>query len=58
MKKYIVDLSKKDYKELITCKKCKYYRFGYNGWDICAYFDKPMNDDDYCSKGKKKRSKE
>ena len=55
MTKYEVDDDKKSYKIIITCKECKYYRtYKYQTWDICAYFDKPMQEDDYCSKAKRK----
>lgn len=54
MKKYIVDLSRKVYKELIECKDCKYYRDQYCQWDVCSYFDKPMLETDYCSKAERK----
>ena len=50
--RYIVDVNKKTYKELIECKKCKYYRDAYNDWDICSLYDKPRNENDFCSRAK------
>lgn len=53
--KYIVNIKTRKYKKLIECKDCVYYRDAYNDWDICSYFDKPMLENDYCSKSKRKQ---
>lgn len=56
MSKYIYDNDTKEVKELVQCKNCKYYRtYKYNCWDVCELLDKTMLEDDYCSKGIKKK---
>lgn len=56
--RYIVDVNKKEYKKLIECKDCRYYRDDYNDWDVCSLYDKPRNDKDFCSRAKIKEKKE
>ena len=55
MPRYIVDTKTKEYKKLIECKCCIFYRRReYNDWDICSLYDIPRLEEDYCSRGKKK----
>lgn len=54
MPKYIVDTETKEYKEVILCKHCIYYRDSYNDWDVCELYDKATLEDDYCSKAERK----
>lgn len=54
MAKFVIDDKEKTIKQLIQCYECAYYRtIKYNCWDICELHDKPMLEDDYCSKAKR-----
>lgn len=50
MPKVIVDTDKKEYRLLIVCKQCIYYRENYNDWDVCSLYDKPRFENDFCSR--------